>query len=62
MMSFVMSPTDCGEAMSYTLFNEEFKKGWYLVNEKGEKEPPHPRHEELRDEVWKYTTEVIDRL
>ncbi|KAJ3417445.1 hypothetical protein HDV05_003309 [Chytridiales sp. JEL 0842] len=37
MMSFVMSPADCGEFMTYSLLDSKFKKGWYLVNEKGER-------------------------
>jgi hypothetical protein len=57
------SQEDCGEAMSYGLTYEKYKKGHWLLNDKGDECQKNPKihSEEARKIVWDHTVQLTQQ-
>jgi len=53
---------DCGEYMSCALLDPEYKGGWSLMGDHGQKVAPTPLQAEAREFVWTHTQDVLKGL
>ena len=57
---FATPAHETGETMTFALTSPQYKKGWYLVNEKGDKVEPLKSHtEEMREVIWNHTLDML---
>lgn len=55
------SPEDCAEYMTYGLVHENFRKGYWLLNNRADKTTTSTHTDEITTKVWDHTVELTEK-